>query len=191
MSLRTFLAIDLPSCLLDSIVKKQQAMKPELPFITWGKSENLHLTLKFLGDTPESKIPELQQVVAKAVKGIEPFVINLRGFGVFPDKWAPRTLWTGIEGDLEVLLDLTRKIETEVNQLGFPPEGKPFRPHLTLARIKKNQRATGKAIEKASMLADPFIFGSLLVEQVTLFKSELRPTGSVYTKLWAVSLAIS
>ena len=162
-----------------------------LPFITWGKSENLHLTLKFLGDTPESKIPELQQVVTKAVKGIEPFVINLRGFGVFPDKRAPRTLWTGIEGDLEVLLDLTRKIEIEVNQLGFPPEGKPFRPHLTLARIKKNQRATGKAIEKASMLADPFIFGSLLVEQVTLFKSELRPTGSVYTKLWAVSLAIS
>ena len=82
-------------------------------------------------------------------------------------------------------------IETEVTQLGFPPEGKPFCPHLTLARIKKNQRAAGEAIEKASMLADPFIFGSLLVEQVTLFKSELRPTGSVYTKLWAVSLAIS
>ena len=129
--------------------------------------------------------------MTKAVKGIEPFAINLRGFGVFPDKRAPRTLWTGIEGDLEVLLDLTRKIEAEVNQLGFPPEGKPFRPHLTLARIKKNQRAAGEAIEKASMLADPFIFGSLLVEQVTLFKSELRPTGSVYTKLWAVSLAIS
>ena len=191
MSFRTFLAIDLPSCLLDSIVKKQQAMKPELPFITWDKSENLHLTLKFIGDTPESKIPGLQQVVAKAVKGIQPFVINLRGFGVFPDKLAPRTLWAGIEGDLEVLLDLTRMIETEVTQLGFPPEGKPFCPHLTLARIKKNQRAAGEAIEKASMLADPFIFGSLLVEQVTLFKSEFRPTESVYTKLWAVSLPIS
>ncbi len=160
MSLRTFLAIDLPSRLLDSIVKKQQAMKPELPFITWVKSENLHLTLKFLGNTPESKITEIQQVVAEAVKGIEPFVINLRGFGIFPDKRAPRTLWTGIEGDLEVLLDLTRKIEAEVKQLGFPPEGKPFRPHLTLARIKKNQRAAGEAIEKASMLADPLLYVS-------------------------------
>ena len=70
MSLRTFLAIDLPSCLLDSIVKKEQAMKTELPFITWGKPENLHLTLKFLGDTPESKISELQQVVTKAVKAV-------------------------------------------------------------------------------------------------------------------------
>ncbi len=190
MSFRTFLAIELPSCLLDSIVKKQQAMKPGLPFITWVKSANLHLTLKFIGDTPENKIPELQQAVAKTVTGIQPFVINLRGFGVFPDKLAPRTLWAGIEGDLEVLLDLTKMIETEVTQLGFPPEGKPFCPHLTLARIKKNQRAAGEAIEKASMLADPFIFGSLLVEQVTLFKSELRPTGSVYTKLWAVSLAI-
>ena len=172
-------------------MKKQQAMKPGLPFITWVKSANLHLTLKFIGDTPESKIPELQQAVAKTVTGIQPFVINLRGFGVFPDKLAPRTLWAGIEGDLEVLLDLTKMIETEVTQLGFPPEGKPFCPHLTLARIKKNQRAAGEAIEKASMLADPFIFGSLLVEQVTLFKSELRPTGSVYTKLWALSLAIS
>ena len=190
MSFRTFLAIELPSCLLDSIVKKQQDMKPGLPFITWVKSANLHLTLKFIGDTPENKIPELQQAVAKTVTGIQPFVISLRGFGVFPDKLAPRTLWAGIEGDLEVLLDLTRMIETEVTQLGFPPEGKPFCPHLTLARIKKNQRAAGEAIEKASMLADPFIFGSLLVEQVTLFKSELRPTGSVYTKLWAVSLAI-
>ena len=191
MSFRTFLAIDLPSGLLDSIVKKQQAMKLGLPFITWVKSANLHLTLKFIGDTPESKIPELQQAVAKTVTGIQPFVISLRGFGVFPDKLAPRTLWAGIEGDLEVLLDLTKMIETEVTQLGFPPEGKPFCPHLTLARIKKNQRAAGEAIEKASMLADPFIFGSLLVEQVTLFKSELRPTGSVYTKLWALSLAIS
>ena len=191
MSLRTFLAIDLPSCLLNSIVNKQRDLKQVFPSIDWVKSAKVHLTLKFLGDTPESKIPELQQVVAKAVKGIEPFVINLRGFGVFPHKRAPRTLWTGIEGDSEILLDLNRKIETEVSQLGFPPEGKPFHPHLTLARIKKNQRATGEAIEKASILADPFIFGSLLVEQVTLFKSELRPTGSVYTKLWAVSLAIS
>ena len=191
MSLRTFLAIDLPSCLLNSIVNKQRDLKQVFPSIDWAKSAKVHLTLKFLGDTPESKIPELQQVVAKAVKGIEPFVINLRGFGVFPHKRAPRTLWTGIEGDSEILLDLNRKIETEVSQLGFPPEGKPFHPHLTLARIKKNQRATGEAIEKASILADPFIFGSLLVEQVTLFKSELRPTGSVYTKLWAVSLAIS
>ena len=191
MSLRTFLAIDLPSCLLNSIVNKQRDLKQVFPSIDWVKSAKVHLTLKFLGDTPESKIPELQQVVAKAVKGIEPFVINLRGFGVFPHKRAPRTLWTGIEGDSEILLDLNRKIETEVSQLGFPPEGKPFHPHLTLARIKKNQRIAGEAIEKASVLADPFIFGSLLVEQVTLFKSELRPTGSVYSKLWAVSLAIS
>ena len=172
-------------------MKKQQAMKPELPFITWGKSENLHLTLKFLGDTPESKIPELQQVVAKAVKGIEPFVINLRGFGVFPDKRAPRTLWTGIEGNTDILVNLAKEIESKVKSLGFPPEGKPFRPHLTLARIKKNQRVLGQAIEKARVLADPFVFGRLLVEQVCLFESELRPTGSVYTKLWVIPLGNS
>ena len=100
-------------------------------------------------------------------------------------------MWAGIEGDLEVLLDLTKMIETEVTQLGFPPEGKPFCPHLTLARIKKNQRVLGQAIEKARVLADPFVFGRLLVEQVCLFESELRPTGSVYTKLWVIPLGNS
>ena len=191
MSLRTFLAIDLPSCLLDSIVKKQRDLKQEFPSIAWVKSENVHLTLKFLGDTPESKIPELQQVVAKAVKGIEPFAINFRGFGVFPDKRAPRALWTGIEGNTDILVNLAKEIESKVKPLGFPPEGKPFRPHLTLARIKKNQRDLGQAIEKARVLADPFVFGRLLVEQVCLFESELRPTGSVYTKLWVIPLGNS
>ena len=191
MSLRTFLAIDLPSCLLESIVKKQRDLKQEFPSIAWVKSENVHLTLKFLGDTPESKIPELQQVVARAVKGIEPFAINLRGFGVFPDKRAPRTLWTGIEGNTDILVNLAKEIESKVKPLGFPAEGKPFRPHLTLARIKKNQRVLGQAIEKARVLADPFIFGRLLVEQVCLFESELRPTGSVYTKLWVIPLGNS
>ena len=88
-----------------------------------------------------------------------------------------------------MLMDLAKQIETEVKQLGFPPERKPFSPHLTLARIKKNQQIVGGAMEKANILDDPYIFGCLLVEKVTLFRSELRPTGSVYTKLWTVSLA--
>ena len=191
MGLRTFLAIDLPSSLHDSIQEKQQDLKRELPSIAWGKSENLHITLKFFGDTPESKITEIQQVLTQTIKGIQPFVITLRGFGAFPDKWVPRTLWTGIEGDTDILLNLAKEIESKVKPLGFPPEGKPFRPHLTLARIKKNQRAVGQAIEKARVLADSFVFGRLLVEQVCLFESELRPTGSVYTKLWVIPLGNS
>ena len=144
MGLRTFLAIDLPSSLHSTIGQKQEILKRELAGISWVKSENLHITLKFLGDTPETKIDELQQVVTQAVKGIPSFVITLRGFGAFPDKRAPRTLWTGIEGDTEILVSLANQIESAVAPLGFPPESKPFRPHLTLARIKRNHHAIGQ-----------------------------------------------
>ena len=191
MGLRTFLAIDLPSDLHEAIAKKQDSLRRELPQIHWVKSGNLHITLKFLGETPEAKIGDLKEVVQQAVKGISPFVMTLRGFGVFPDKRSPRTIWTGIDCTQSVLDDLALQVEASVISLGFPEEGKPFRPHLTLARIKKDHREVGQAIEKAGVLADPFIFGRLLVEQVTLFKSDLRPTGSVYTKLWAVPLANS
>ncbi|MDT7041082.1 RNA 2',3'-cyclic phosphodiesterase [Candidatus Nitronereus thalassa] len=191
MSLRTFLAIDLPSSLHLAIEQKQNQLKSVLPGINWVKSDNLHITLKFLGDTPESQIDDLRQIVEQAVKGTLSFVLTLRGFGAFPDKRAPRTLWTGIESEENVLEHLAAQVEAAVVSLGFPEEGKPFRPHLTLARIKKDHRELGQAIEKAGVLADPFIFGRLLVEQVTLFQSDLRPTGSVYTKLWAVPLAKS
>jgi len=191
VGLRTFLAIDLPSALHAALAEKQQHLKREFPRISWVKPENLHITLKFLGETPESKLDELQLVVSQAVSEFSPFVITLRGFGVFPDTRAPRTLWIGLDGEEEVLRDLAARIESAVEPLGFPPEGKPFRPHLTLARIKKDHREIGKAIEKAGILADPFIFGRLLVEQVSFLKSDLRPSGSVYTKLWAVPLGKS
>jgi RNA 2',3'-cyclic 3'-phosphodiesterase len=190
VGLRTFLAIDLPSSLHEAIGKKQKELKSSLPGINWVKSENLHITLKFLGDTPESQIDDLRKVVEQAVKGTSPFVMTLRGFGAFPDKRAPRTLWTGIDCEENVLENLATQVEAVVIPLGFPEEGKPFRPHLTLARIKKDYRELGKVIEKSGVLADPFIFGRLLVEQVTLFKSDLRPTGSVYTKLWAVPFQV-
>ncbi len=191
MGLRTFLAIDLPSALHSAIGQKEDKVSRELSGVNWVKPGNLHLTLKFIGDTPESKIDEIKKVMEEAVKLTGSFVITLRGFGVFPDKRLPRTVWTGVEGETMVLESLASHIESALVPLGFSKEDRPYRPHLTLARIKKDQRAMGMAIEKAGILFDPFIFGRLLVEQVTLFKSDLRPTGSVYSKLWAVPLAKS
>ena len=191
MGLRTFLAIDLPSTLHSAIGRKEDKVSRELSGVNWVKPGNLHLTLKFLGGTPESKIDEIKKVMEETVKSTGSFVITLRGFGVFPDKRSPRTVWTGVEGETMVLESLASHIESALVPLGFSKEDRPYRPHLTLARIKKDQRAMGLAIEKAGILFDPFIFGRLLVEQVTLFKSDLRPTGSVYSKLWAVPLAKS
>lgn len=191
MSVRTFLAIGLPSDMHFAIGQMQNELKRKLPLINWVKSGNLHVTLKFLGDTPESKIDELEQVVAQAVRGLTPFGLNVKGFGAFPNPQAPRSIWIGIEGDENALANLVLQVEASVIALGFPKEVKPFRPHLTLARIKREHQEVGQAIEKAGVLADPFLFGRVLVEQVTLFKSDLRPTGSVYSPLWAVPLANS
>jgi 2'-5' RNA ligase len=191
VSVRTFLAIGLPADMHLAIGQKQNELKRKLPLINWVKTGNLHVTLKFLGDTPESKIDELEQVVAQAVKGLTPFGINVKGFGAFPNTRAPRSIWIGIEGDENALENLALQVEASVIDLGFPEESKPFRSHLTLARIKREHQEVGQAIEKAGILADPFLFGRVLVEQVTLFKSDLRPTGSVYSPLWVVPLANS
>ena len=188
MGLRTFLAIDLPSALHSAIGQNLRTVKRALPGLSWSKTENLHVNLKFLGETTESHVDQIRRAVEPAVSGVSPFVIELKGFGVFPDHRSPRVLWVGLGGDLGGLSMLAECVEHAVVPLGFPQEDRPFRPHLTVARVKKDHREVGHVLGTLGMLTDPFPGGSLPVERVTLFKSDLRPTGPIYTKLWDVSL---
>ena len=188
MGLRTFLAIDLPSALHSAIGQNLRTVKRELPGLSWSKTENLHVNLKFLGDTTESQVDQIRRVVEQAVSSIPPFVIELKGFGVFPDHRVPRVLWIGFGGALDSLTALAGCVGRAVVPLGFPQEDRPFRPHLTVARVKKDHREVGRVLGTLGVLTDPFPCGPLPVERVTLFKSDLRPTGPVYTKLWDVSL---
>lgn len=188
MGLRTFLAIDLPSALNSAIEKNLRTVKRELPGITWSKIENLHVNLKFLGDTTESQVAQIRRLVEPAISHLSPFVIELEGFGVFPDCRSPRVLWIGLGGALDRLSALAECVGQAVVPLGFPQEDRSFRPHLTVARVKKDHRDVGRVLGTLGMLTDPFPCGPLPVERVTLFKSDLRPIGPVYTKLWDVSL---
>ncbi len=188
MGLRTFLAIDLPSALHSAIGQNLRPVKRELPGLSWSKTENLHVNLKFFGETTESQADQIRHAVESAISHISSFDLELKGFGVFPDHRSPRVLWIGLGGALDSLSKLAECINRAVVPLGFPLEDRPFRPHLTVARVKRDHRAVGHVLGTLDLLSDPFPCGSILVERVTLFKSDLRQTGPIYTKLWDVSL---
>lgn len=188
MGLRTFLAIDLPSTLQLAIGQTIRTVKRELPGLSWSKPENLHINLKFLGETAESQVDQIRRAVEPAISHVSPFDLELKGFGVFPDDRSPRVLWIGLDGAIDSLRTLAEGIGHAVVPLGFPREDRPFRPHLTVARVKRDHRAVGRALGTLSVCTDPFLCGQLSVDRVALFKSELRPSGAVYTKLWDISL---
>ena len=188
MGLRTFLAIDLPSSLQSTIGQNVRTVQRALPGLSWSKPENLHVNLKFLGDTTESQVDLIRRAVEPAISHVSPFVVELKGFGVFPDRRSPRVLWIGLGGALDSLTALAECVGNAVVPLGFPQEDRPFRPHLTVARVKKDHRAVGRVLDTLGAFTDPFLCGPLPVDRVTLFKSDLRRTGPIYTKLWDVSL---
>ena len=188
MGLRTFLAIDLPSALYSVIGQNLRPVKRELPGLSWSKTENLHVNLKFFGETTESQVDQIRHAVESAISHVSPFELELKGFGVFPVHRSPRVLWIGLGGDLDSLSKLAECISRAVVPLGFPLEDRPFRPHLTVARVKKDHREVGRVLGTLGLLLDPFPCGPIRVERVTLFKSDFRQTGPIYTKLWDVSL---
>lgn len=188
MGLRTFLAIDLPSTLQSAIGQNIHTVKRELPGLSWSKPENLHINLKFFGEMAESQVAQIRQAVEPAIAHVSPFELEFKGFGAFPDDRAPRVLWIGLGGAIDSLTTLAGCVGLAVVPLGFPQEDRPFRPHLTVARVKRNHRAVGRALDTLGVFTDPFVCGPLPVERVALFKSELQPSGAVYTKLWDVSL---
>ena len=153
-----------------------------------SKPENLHLNLKFLGETTESQVDQIRRAVEPAISHVSSFDLELKGFGVFPDQRSPRVLWIGLGGALEGLTTLAGCVERAVVLLGFPQEDRPFRPHLTVARVKRDHRAVGRVLDTLGVFTNSFACGLFSVERVVLFKSDLRPTGPIYTKLWDVSL---
>lgn len=193
MGLRTFLAIDLPASLRPTFERNLERFKRQIRGVSWVHQENLHVTVKFFGETTDAQVSAIYQVVKPVLAEFSSFDLELKGGGVFPDARRPRTLWVGIGGDVDVLTAVVTQIEQAVVSVGFPSslraspsEDKPFRPHLTVARVKNNHRRVGEMLESGAF-TDAFCFGRFRVERVTLFRSDLRPGGSVYTPLWDVA----
>lgn len=188
--IRTFVAIELDAPLRNALAQVQAELRSRLQKamgldirIQWVRPESFHLNLKFLGDIPEERVPEVQAALARVAGGYVRFTVDVGGLGVFPDARAPRVLWVGMTGHIEALTRLAADVESALAAIGFAPEEKPFSPHLTLARIKERARDVGRMLSGNGLLAQEAKLGGLTVAAVSLVKSELRPSGAVYTCL--------
>ena len=184
--IRTFIAVEISDevrgqvrRLLDRLTTIEQAVR-------WVDPNNIHLTLNFLGDVVDRQTPEVCQSVANAVAEITPLVLDCIGIGAFPNLARPRTVWAGIEGDTEPLQQLQRTIANAMADLGFPPESRRYKPHLTLGRLKKGRRVSeeGKAVLHENADLD---LGAIQVDEVIVFASELTKEGPIYTPMSRVT----
>jgi 2'-5' RNA ligase len=200
--IRTFLAVEPAEDLRTQIAQVQQDLKKQLSCesskdirIAWVQPASIHLTITFLGNTDKPLIEPIRHAIEQVMTGHRAFRIPIERLGVFPRLQQPRVIWVGASESWERgadgvrLVALHRAIEACCRSLGFVSEGKPLSPHLTLARIKAGDRQVGMALAKSGALDRPMVVGSLAINAIALMKSQLRPTGPVYTKLWEARLA--
>jgi 2'-5' RNA ligase len=191
-AVRSFVAIELPRSIqqpLEAIIGKLKA--PCAQAVRWVPVGNIHLTLKFLGDVSPTSLEQLKQLLKTAVSRQPAFTFGVGGLGAFPSLKHPRVIWVGIAAPTQ-LTDLARLVDSETQKLGYASEERSFSPHLTLGRVSQN--ATPDQVQRvAEALARLSVgsLGSAEVREVVLFKSDLHPSGSVYSPLLKVSLAAS
>lgn len=177
--LRLFIAVPLSPFLVERISQIQASWKKEAEGLRWVKPENVHITLKFLGNVPKGEVEGIGQVLKEVTKGKEAFPLRIGGTGAFPAKANARVVWIGVEDERGALKEIFEELEQRLQKLGFPREERPFKPHLTLGRVKGRK---GKRFSFLDRDADLEV-GILQVKEVVLFKSDLRPTGAEYTPL--------
>jgi 2'-5' RNA ligase len=191
-ALRLFIAIELSPEVKQGISRLQTDLKQRLPprVVRWTNPNGIHLTLKFLGDTPESKVSAVTQGVLAAAAGFEPFELRVTGFGCFPNPRRPRVLWVGVPDVPKALAGAQRAIDLQMARLDYARETRPFSPHLTLGRV--NERVSPAERQALADLLDRTEVGSLgvvPVQEIVLFQSELRPDGAMYTALARAKLS--
>jgi RNA 2',3'-cyclic 3'-phosphodiesterase len=192
--IRTFIAVELDPALKQAITGVQGTLQGELHRLTpgvrlqWVRPDSIHLTLKFLGDIEESQVGDILQALERAGRDQAPFSLDVQGFGVFPDLRGPRVLWIGFSGHTDRLIRLAGSIDAALAPLGFHVEHKPYTPHLTLARVKGQSLAIGKALADSGAMRDFTSMGTLSIQAVALMKSELTPSGSIYSRLGLITL---
>ncbi|MFH2011275.1 MAG: RNA 2',3'-cyclic phosphodiesterase [Pseudomonadota bacterium] len=184
--IRSFLAIELPKEIISGLSEIQNGLKSSLSQVKWVRPESIHLTLKFFGNIEEKIVGEISQVLEKVTAKTSSFVIDVKDIGVFPDISRPRVIWVGAESIGNVLNILQKETEDSLKKIGFKPEERKFSAHLTIGRVK-SLKEKRQLIEQIVKLKG-YEVGSFRVENLFLFKSDLRPTGAIYTKLETFSL---
>ncbi|MBC8346696.1 MAG: RNA 2',3'-cyclic phosphodiesterase [Candidatus Marinimicrobia bacterium] len=178
--IRTFIAIPVPESVFNLQGNLKETILEKTGKVRWVRQDQLHLTIKFVGDTPDESIDEVRGVMQKVADQITPFDLSIQKTGCFPKIERPRVMWIGLEGALDQLNQLVEMVHNGLHPLGFPREEKNFHPHITLARAKYPQKNAPDISSFLNTSYDPIPFQ---IEKFQFISSELFPNGPVYTIL--------
>lgn len=183
--MRCFIAIELPEAVKSALSLIEEEFKKTRADVRWVNPNNIHLTLKFLGNIKEEITEKIKMLIEQICSNYKPFSIEIKDIGMFPNKKSPRVLWVGVEYN-ELLKTLQNEIDNAMASLGFERESRKFTPHLTLGRFRSAR--VNELFQEAIKLHEKDSFGSINVESISLMRSDLNPAGARYTKIADISL---
>ena len=188
--LRLFIAIPIPEPVRDEIIRVQQELQPLVPrnVARWAKSDQFHLTLRFLGDVPADGVEDLKKSVGAVCRNARPLSLRAEGVGFFPNPHSPRVIWVGINDGEGCLVDLQKQIETVVGQFSSEPGERNFAGHVTLGRLKNPRPADTRDLAARAKLLEKRLFSEWPAHEIEIIRSELSPAGARYTSLAACRL---
>ena len=188
--IRSFIAVGLPEEVKSGLHQLQAGLKlAGHTFVKWVAPENTHLTLKFLGNISPQKVAEITRVMEEASQGVVSFQLKIGGLGAFPNLRQPRVLWLGVGGEVDKLVALQQRIDGGLVPLGFAQETRPFTAHLTLARLREGTSPQARRDFGELVMKTPLeINYEISVTSLNLMRSQLLPSGAVYSRLAEVKL---
>jgi len=187
--LRTFIAIEMPAEVKSTLGRLQERLKRANADVKWVAPENIHLTLKFLGERDDKKIEQISEILDGTAQNHNSFYASISTLGGFPSLNSPRVMWVGINGGEQECKSIYQELEEKISKLGIPKEERPFSAHITIGRSRSASNRK-ELIECLNGSSDYLIKEALRfkVAHITLFKSTLNPQGPVYDPLKLANL---
>jgi 2'-5' RNA ligase len=187
--MRAFIALELPKEIKDALAKLQEQLKASAADVKWVQPQNIHLTLKFLGEREDKKIKKISQILEDVAREKDAYTINISSLGAFPGLNSPRVIWVGVDKGEKETKEIAAALEEKIAEAGLPKEERPFSCHITLGRIRSGLNRE-RLVDKLKNLAQvhPEQAMEFQIKKITLFQSILTPAGPVYEILKTANL---
>lgn len=191
MKLRLFIGLTAPPEWKSAISAFRQKLQPRFSdsFARWTAESNLHLTLRFFGSVEEAEVIAIGERVQKITADTPAFTVTPGPLGCFPNASRPRVIWLGFDGQTDALIQAESRLRTATASFGQPPENRPFHPHLTVARTNEPRRSDRDLLAELVSKGRPIQAPPWQIKELELIRSELKPTGSIYTILATYNLS--
>jgi 2'-5' RNA ligase len=181
VTIRSFIAIEVDRAIIDRLAALQQELRQADADVSWTRPAGIHLTLKFLGDVQEDRLPQIGEMLAALASRTSAFPLSIADTGGFPSLRRPRVIWAGIDDGRAAISALVVEVDAAMNSVGFAREERSFRPHLTLGRVKSSSNLAQLVSMVEAHRGE--VFGAMQATELVLMRSELLPTGARYTAL--------